>query len=147
MTVGYDFETVELLTMPQEMALKNAHTAGGENDFSYADPSSDDAETARLTEILYPELKRLAQFPIRKGRPDHTLQPTARVSDPALRFRLIDYARMRSNQQDGGRLIEIEFGDSGVSSEDPTQRTAKRDWHVARAWLFGRPAGDQDNDG
>ncbi|HYI92054.1 MAG TPA: ECF-type sigma factor [Bryobacteraceae bacterium] len=200
--------------MKQETAL-NPRTEGEASDFFYADAASEDAETARLTEILYPELKRLAQIHMSKERPDRTLQPTEllskvflklahkpgvkwrdrtdflRAASRAMRFLLIDYAKMRRNANNGGGLVKMGRGNTDIPCADSTveyilvdrllrkmvkvdprmaevvelkvfggltfseigevltvnERTAKRDWQVARAWLFGRLGGDQDDDG
>src|SRR5450432_515596 len=39
-----------------------------------------------LTELVYPELHRIAQRHLRKERPDHTLQPTALVHEAYLKL-------------------------------------------------------------
>jgi RNA polymerase sigma factor (TIGR02999 family) len=49
--------------------------------------------TARLVEALYPELRRLAGSLMRRERPDHTLQPTALVSEAFLR--LVDQTQVQ----------------------------------------------------
>src|SRR4051794_32088038 len=46
----------------------------------------EDAETAQLVQVLYPELKRLARIHMRRERVDHTLQPTALVSEVFLKL-------------------------------------------------------------
>lgn len=174
-----------------------------------------DAETRQLVELLYPELKRIAQMHMRRERSDHTLQPTALVSEVflklarqpgiewrdrshflmaasrAMRFLLIDYARSHRAEKNGGALLKIELSDCDVPFEERTveyilvdrllremekvdkrmadvvelkifgglsfaeiaeilgvhERTAKRDWQVARAWLFGQMRGGEQDDG
>jgi RNA polymerase sigma factor (TIGR02999 family) len=175
----------------------------------------EDAGTAKLVELLYPELKRLARIHMRRERADHTLQPTALVSEvflkmarqPGCEFRdrshflktasrvmrylLIDHARRHNAESHGGGTIRIELDDADaphsersveyilvdrlllkMAAVDPRmaevvelkvfgglsfteigevlgvhERTAKRDWQVARAWLFGhvRGSGEQDD--
>lgn len=173
-----------------------------------------DAEVAAHTEAarndlltsLYPELKRIAEQRMRFERADHTLQPTALVSEifvefakqaefsvndrahflavasQAMRRLLIDHARSRAAEKRGGgwlRLqldgldipgranefdaIEIDDLLTKLAAEDPRmakvlemhcfggltfpeigealgvhEKTAKRDWQVAKAWLFGQ---------
>jgi RNA polymerase sigma-70 factor (ECF subfamily) len=159
---------------------------------------------AKLVEMLYPEIKRLAEFRMKSERPDHTLQATALVSEfflemaraqgitwrdrthflavasQAMRRFLIDYARGRNADRRGGgrRPIEFEMADIAgqpcdlatigelldrLASEEPRmaqivdmrcfgglthseigealdldERTIKRDWRIAKAWLTAR---------
>lgn len=161
---------------------------------------------SQLIEQLYPELRRIAEGRMRGERPDHTLQPTALVSEfflqlarhgplsfqgrahflaaasEAMRRFLIDYARAHRSEKRGGRSLRVqledfvlpsraadvdavEIGDllSRLADEEPRmarvvdmrcfggltfreigdalgvdERTAKRDWQVARAWLFSQ---------
>ncbi len=46
----------------------------------------DDEATSRLVELVYPELKKLAQAQFRGERPGHDLQPTALVHEAYLRL-------------------------------------------------------------
>ncbi len=46
----------------------------------------DDEATSRLVELVYPELKRLAQAQFQHERPGHDLQPTALVHEAYLRL-------------------------------------------------------------
>jgi RNA polymerase sigma factor (TIGR02999 family) len=161
-----------------------------------------DAEArSRLIDLIYPELKRLAEHRMRSERSDHTLQPSALVNEfflemvrwnaakcrdrthflavasQAMRRFLIDHARARNAQRRGGGMPLIEFPGLGLqpgpidavvlddllrrlAAEEPRmaqvvdmrcfgglthaeigaalgidERTAKRDWQVARAWL------------
>lgn len=154
-----------------------------------------------LMTLLYPDLKRLAEIRMRGERRDHTLQPTALLSELFLAMNrvngiswrdrahflavasqmmkryLIDYARAHRAQRRGsGREnIQIECLELGeqpfniieiaellekLAAEEPRmaqvvdmrcfgrlthaeiaealgidERTSKRDWQVARAWL------------
>lgn len=56
--------------------LQSLRTAGGD---------ADDI-TARLTELLYPELKRIARSLMRRERAGHTLQPTAVLHEAFVRL-------------------------------------------------------------
>src|SRR5436190_9435140 len=47
------------------------------NRMNFNDPKAQE----RLLELVYPELKRIAEFRMRSERPDHTLQPTALVNE------------------------------------------------------------------
>ncbi len=161
-----------------------------------------DAEArGELFALLYQDLKRLANLQMGRERKDHTLQPTALISELFLsiysakdiqwrdrahflaiasqimkRF-LIDYARARGAERRGGgqRAVYVECSDFGeepldllvltelidrLVAEEPRmgrvvemrcfgglthaeiaetlgvdERTCKRDWQVARAWL------------
>ena len=154
-----------------------------------------------LMNLVYPDLKRLAQLRMRTERRDHTLQPTALVSElflamqraggiswrdrahffavasEMMRRYLIDYARAHRAQRRGGgretiQLDGLELGEQPfdvlemaellekLAAEEPrmarvvdmrcfgslthaeiaaalgiNERTSKRDWQVARAWL------------
>ena len=169
----------------------------------------EEAETAELVQILYPELKRLARIHMRRERVDHTLQPTALVSEVflklavrpdvqwrdrshflraatrAMRLLLIDHARKHGAEKNGGGVVKIDISDDEARTDERSleyilvdqllrkmatvdarmaevvelkvfgglnfaeigevlavnERTAKRDWHVARAWLFGHLRG------
>ena len=48
--------------------------------------SGDRSSLDRLTPLLYPELRRLAQVIFRRERPDHTIQPTALVHEAYLKL-------------------------------------------------------------
>ena len=159
-----------------------------------------------LITLLYPDLKRLAECRMNRERPDHTLQPTALVSEfflamcrvkginwrdrahflavasQMMRRYLIDYARSHKTERRGGghENIQIECLQLGerpfdileiadllerLAAEDPRmaevvdmrcfgglthaeiaealhmdERTSKRDWQVARAWLAAQLA-------
>ncbi len=169
----------------------------------------DPSGQAKLLEVLYPELKRIAEFRMRRERSDHTLQPTALVNEfvvelyaasklsirdrvhflaiasQAMRRILVDYARSRNAQKRGGgckiqldtlragdgdqfaQIIEIDELLTKLAAEDPrmakvvelryfgglsnsevgeilniAERTVKRDWQVARAWLYAHVRGN-----
>jgi RNA polymerase sigma factor (TIGR02999 family) len=158
----------------------------------------------KLVQLIYPELRRIAQRQMRRERQDHTLQATALVHEAYLRLTLqpypawegrtqflaiaarlmrqilIDHARAHLRQKRGGgevtrflderfegidlrpfewlaldeclsRLTKIDSRQSqivelrffgGMSVEEVAQqlgvspKTVKRDWQVARAWLY-----------
>lgn len=96
--------------------------------------AGDDDARAALFDVLYGELRKLAEAAMRRERPDHTLQPTAlvhetyvRLADDGGRFEnrahffgvaasamrrvLVDHARARRAQKRGG-------GDALVSVDD-----------------------------
>jgi RNA polymerase sigma-70 factor, ECF subfamily len=150
---------------------------------------------------LYPDLKRLARIRMNRERPDHTLQPTALISElfvtmysakginwkdrahffalasQMMKRYLTDYARARRTERRGGGRsgVSIECLDISVEPVDALEftelidrllieeprmgqvvemrcfgglthaeiaealgvdeRTSKRDWQVARAWI------------
>lgn len=158
----------------------------------------------QLAPIVYDELRQLAAAQLRRERDDHSLQPTALVSEAYLRlvgtehpawndrghfFRaaaqamrriLIEHARKRSRHKRGGGGVRVTLsGLKAPSRDEPEQvlaldaalrrfeeqdpraaeivqlryfgglsvqrtaealglseRTVKRDWTFARAWLF-----------
>ncbi|MBC7927289.1 MAG: sigma-70 family RNA polymerase sigma factor [Bryobacteraceae bacterium] len=167
----------------------------------------------QLMDLLYPDLKRLAEYRMNAERSDHTLQATALVNEfflhiakargidwrdrmhflavasQAMRRFLIDYARSHNSERRGGKHVAVQLEllelvelpcDAVVigqvldrlASEEPRmaqvvdmrcfgglthgeiaqalgidERTVKRDWKVARAWLAARlqekPADDE----
>ncbi len=116
----------------------------------------DAAVEAELLSTVYKELRRLAAHYMRRERPDHTLQATALVHEAFLRLTdqrkvdwnsrahffgvaaqlmrriLIDHAR--------GRLEET----AGVLGISP--KTVKRDWSLAKAWLYSDLRATHGND-
>ncbi len=168
--------------------------------------AGDSAAEAKLVELVYPRLRRLAASFIRRERPGHTLQATALVHEAYLRILpendrtlvnrshffalaarimrqvLVDHARgKRAKKRNSGlqmvtleeehaieparpvdlidldsalqRLSEFDvrktqivemryFG--GLSNEEIAEllnisdRTVKREWSLARAWLAGQ---------
>jgi RNA polymerase sigma factor (TIGR02999 family) len=162
-------------------------------------------DQAKLLDLLYPELKRIAEGRMRRERPDHTLQATALVNEfvvrlctvtqqpwqnrlhflaiasRAMRRILVDHARAHNSEKRGGAdckvqlegsiaeprpfqdILEIHHLLERLSVEDPrmanvvelryfgglsngevaetlgvAERTVKRDWQVARAWLYAQ---------
>lgn len=77
----------------------------------------------RLYELLYHELRRIAQHHFANDRADHSLQATALVHEA--------YMRLVA----GGLTIQkiAEVMDASIN-------TVKRDWCVAKAWLYGELA-------
>ena len=154
-----------------------------------------------LIQLLYPDLKRLAESRMRFERKDHTIQPTALVSElflalhrangikwrnrshflavasEMMRRYLIDHARAHRAKKRGGGSISVQLEALQAGKEDfdvleiaelleklaveeprmarvvdmrcfgklthaeiadalgVDERTSKRDWHVARAWM------------
>ena len=105
------------------------------NNTDFADPAAQD----RLLQLLYPELKRIAEAKMRAERLDHTLQPTALVNEfylhvarlqslnwrdrahflavasNAMRRVLIDYARARrALKRNGPGAVSLEEVSVGV---------------------------------
>jgi RNA polymerase sigma factor (TIGR02999 family) len=98
---------------------------------------------ARLIEIVYPELRRIAGAHLRRERPDHTLQPTALVSEAYLRLAqhpdrdwqgrahffavaahvvrgiLVDHARARHAAKRGSGAVRIELSDAAAQTPAP----------------------------
>jgi RNA polymerase sigma factor (TIGR02999 family) len=161
-------------------------------------------DQAKLLELVYPELKRIAEFRMRRERPDHTLQATALVNEfvvqlcaavqqpvqdrlhfmaiasRAMRRILVDHARSHNADKRGGTAWKVELASGklpqprelrdileihdlleklaaqddrmaevvemryfgGLSNSEVAkalgvaERTVKRDWQLARAWLF-----------
>jgi RNA polymerase sigma factor (TIGR02999 family) len=168
-----------------------------------------------LASLLYPELRRIAEGRMRCERADHTLQPTALVSEffvqlarqktlkwknrahflavasKAMRNILVDHARAHKSEKRGGAAARMYIDDLGrtlrtdpsgmlelddlldrLEREEPRmakvvelrcfgglthseigeilgvdERTAKRDWQVARAWLMGQLKKGNGHDG
>jgi len=167
--------------------------------------AKDPEDQAKLLDLLYPELKRIAEGRMRRERPDHTLQATALVNEfvvrlctvtqqpwqsrlhflaiasRAMRRILVDHARAHNSEKRGGPnckvqlegsiaeprpfqdILEIHHLLERLSVEDPrmanvvelryfgglsngevaetlgvAERTVKRDWQVARAWLYAQ---------
>jgi RNA polymerase sigma factor (TIGR02999 family) len=108
-------------------------------DARQSDPAS---ATERLTEALYPELRRLAASLMRRERAGHTLQPTALVSEAFLRLVdqtrvewqhrahflgiaarvmrqvLIDHARRHAAGKRGADVRRVTLGDAEGASAD-----------------------------
>lgn len=163
----------------------------------------DKSSEAKLLELVYAELKKLAANQMRRERKDHTLRPSALVNEAYLKLLagnectfenrahfyaaaarvmrniLIDYARSRAADRRGNapartelkedmitidenpaeflelndaldrlaklderqaKVVELRFF-GGLSVEETaaamhmSEKTVKRDWAVARAWL------------
>lgn len=95
-----------------------------------------------LAELLYPELRRIAQSQLRRERPDHTLQPTALVHETYLRLMhdppahisdrahllavasqvmrriLVEHARARLASRRGGQEEKVPFDSQIVVEMD-----------------------------
>jgi RNA polymerase sigma factor (TIGR02999 family) len=106
------------------------------------DPSARGEASARMLELLYGELRRIAGRLMKDERPGHTLQPTALVheawlklaGDPDARFSdrahflgvaawamrqiLVDRARRRGAARRGGGLASVTLGEEIVGGPD-----------------------------
>ncbi|HEY3938618.1 MAG TPA: ECF-type sigma factor [Bryobacteraceae bacterium] len=168
--------------------------------------SKNPTDQAKLFSLVYPELKRIAEYRMKRERPDHTLEATALVNEfvvrlctatqqpwqnrlhflaiasRAMRRILVDYARTHNSDKRGGQggkvqleglnivephefrdILEIHDLLEKLAAEDQrmadvvelryfgglsngevaemlgiAERTVKRDWQVARAWLYTR---------
>lgn len=191
MALQSDLETTNKPEMQVDEALANWNQLGPD-------------EKNEVLSGLYPELKKIAQTRMRRERSDHTLQPSALVSEfflqlanqqrirwanrthflaaasQSMRRLLVDYSRSRNAWKRGGRSVTVhldtftgmasdavfdllEFDEvlNRLAAEEPRMarvvelrcfgglthgeiaeilgvdsRTVKRDWAVARAWLF-----------
>jgi len=101
----------------------------------------DDAAMARLVELIYPELKRLAHFQRLNERADHTLNTTAIVHEAYLRMAanesqwndrkhflraaaavmrhlLVDHARKRATAKRGDGQATVHFDEERTAGND-----------------------------
>ncbi len=76
--------------------MKHALTMTVTRDLADLSRGDDDA-AARLTPVVYDELRRMAASYLRMERPDHTLQPTALVHEAFLK--LVDQTRAELNDR------------------------------------------------
>lgn len=105
------------------------------------DPAEDTALDEQVR-IAYQELRKLAAFHFSKESPGHTLQPTAVVHEAFIRLAdqrsgvgqsraqflgiasrmikriLIDHARSKKTAKRGGKLMQIEFDDGLILSDE-----------------------------
>src|SRR5436190_4423302 len=113
----------------------------------------DDAAFAKLTPLIYEELRRLAHHYMEGQRPDHTLQTTALVNEAYLRLAdqtnpnwqsrahffavaaramrqiVVDYARSYQSQKRGGGALKVELDEAAIVS--PEQSKEIVDLHEA----------------
>jgi RNA polymerase sigma-70 factor (ECF subfamily) len=113
----------------------------------------DDAAFAKLTPLIYEELRRLAHHHMSGQRPDHTLQTTALVNEAYLRLAdqtspswqnrahffavaaramrqiVVDYARSYQSQKRGGGALKVELDEAAIVS--PEQSKEIVDLHEA----------------
>jgi RNA polymerase sigma factor (TIGR02999 family) len=118
----------------------------------------------RLTPVVYGELKRLAAAYMRRERPDHTLTPTALVSEAFLRLVggehppyedriqffavaahhmrriLVDHARRRTAQKRGGRERAEPIEGDLLAADRPEELVALDEALVALAAMDERKA-------
>ena len=105
----------------------------------------DDAAFAKLTPLVYDELRRIAHRHMGGQRPDHTLQTTALVNEAYLRLAdqtnpswqnrahffavaaramrqiVVDYARSSQTQKRGGGALKIELDEAALVSPEQSQ--------------------------
>ena len=113
----------------------------------------DDAAFAKLTPLVYEELRRLAHHFMGEQRPNHTLQTTALVNEAYLRLAdqtnpswqnrahffavaaramrqiVVDYARSYQTQKRGGGALKVELDEAAIVS--PEQSKEIVDLHEA----------------
>jgi len=118
----------------------------------------------RLTRVVYDELRRLAAAYLRRERPDHTLSPTALVSEAFLRLSggehpayehrvqffavaarhmrriLVDHARRRTAEKRGGLDRPVTFDEGLIAGERPEELVALDDALLALAAVDERKA-------
>src|SRR6476660_4166563 len=113
----------------------------------------DDAALAKLTPLVYEELRRLAHHHMGGQRPNHTLQTTALINEVYLRLAdqtnprwqnrahffavaaramrqiLVSYARSQRAEKRGGGALKIELDEAAIVS--PEQSKEIVDLHEA----------------
>lgn len=118
----------------------------------------------RLTPVVYSELHRLAGAYMRRERPEHTLSPTALVSEAFLRLVdgehpiyedrvqffavaahhmrriLVDHARRRTAHKRGGHERPVAFDEALVASDRPEELMVLDEALEALAALDARKA-------
>src|SRR5438067_3656351 len=106
----------------------------------------DDAVLAKLTPLVYEELRRLAHRQMGGERPDHTLQTTALVNEAYLRLAdqtnprwqnrahffavaaramrqiLVSYARSQRAEKRGGGALKIELDEAALVSPEESKQ-------------------------
>jgi RNA polymerase sigma factor (TIGR02999 family) len=103
--------------------------------------AGDNAARSALFDVLYSELRKLAEAAMRRERPDHTLQPTALVHETyvrladdggrfenrahffgvaaqAMRHILVDYARARQTDKRGGGVRPISLEEAALVTRE-----------------------------
>jgi RNA polymerase sigma factor (TIGR02999 family) len=120
----------------------------------------DTTAEARLLEVVYPELRRIARRHLRGERSDHTLQPTALVNEAYLQLTrqldkgwqgrshffaiaaqlmrriLVDYARHRRAAKREGRRQQVELTESLSVADDRLDEIIDVDWALQRLAAF-----------
>jgi RNA polymerase sigma-70 factor (ECF subfamily) len=113
----------------------------------------DDVAFAKLTPLIYEELRRLAHHHMGGQRPDHTLQTTALVNEAYLRLAgqtnpswqnrahffavaaramrqiVVDYARSYQTEKRGGGALKVELDEAAIVS--PAESKEIVDLHEA----------------
>ena len=120
---------------------------------------------ARLLEIVYPELRKLARYHLRRERSEHTLQATALVNEAYIRifgaepvdwrdrahfFALVarkmrqiltDYARAKASRKRGGGWIRLSLEAAAEFGEDRTEDLLALDDALSRLQALDSEAG------
>jgi RNA polymerase sigma factor (TIGR02999 family) len=105
----------------------------------------DDAAFAKLTPLIYEELRRLAHHHMSRQEPDHTLQTTALVNEAYLRLAdqtnpswqgrahffavaaramrqiLVSYSRSQRAQKRGGGALKVELDEAAIVSPEESK--------------------------
>jgi RNA polymerase sigma-70 factor, ECF subfamily len=125
--------------------------------------NGDDAALNDLFPLVYDELRKLASVRMNSERANHTLQPTALVHEVYMRlidqhsvdwqnrlhfFGLVDFVELDEALNElekfaprQAKVVEMRFF-GGLTNEEVAEflkldeRTIKRDWRTAKAWLF-----------
>jgi RNA polymerase sigma-70 factor (ECF subfamily) len=113
--------------------------------------------TARLTELLYPELKRIARGLMQRERPQHTLPPTAVLHEAYMRLAggrqpadwndrthflgiatrvmrqvLVDYARQRHTSKRGSDGVRVTLDEAMQAGGEPAVEVLDLDRALTR---------------
>ena len=122
--------------------------------------NGDKKAEARLIELVYPELRKIARRFLRKERAGHTLQPTALVNEAYLQLAgqhdkdwhnrahfyavaaqvmrrlLVDYARQRNAAKRDGHLQRVEFADELTVADETLDEVLDIDEALGRLAVF-----------
>ncbi len=100
-----------------------------------------DAAKNELVSLLYPELRKAAQYQFSKEKPDHTMQATALVNEAyeklikvdtdwqgkthflnlsakIMRQILVDFARSKSRHKRGGDMLKVTLVESSAQTDE-----------------------------
>jgi RNA polymerase sigma factor (TIGR02999 family) len=112
---------------------------------------SDQRALARIIELAYPELRKIARRCLKRERPEHTIQATALVHEAYLRLFdvqqvrwqdrahffaiiakvmrrvLIEYARAQASSKRGGGMFRVNFDEELMISAEPDPEIIRLD--------------------